>query len=125
MPALALYAAILFTLACLFYSIGIWAEFIAKRLKPWHAFAFFLGVLTDSTATALMARHVGAVLLNAHTVVGMIGLGLMVFHLLWAVIVLWRGSAQALARFHRFSLFVWAIWMVAYLSGVYVGISNA
>ena len=124
MPVLAIYAAILFTLACLFYSVGIWAEFFAKRLKPWHAVAFFLGVIADTIATALMFEHVGALLVNLHTFTGIIGLALMIIHFLWAIIVLRAGKEKALITFHRFSLFVWAIWMAAYLSGVYVGMQR-
>ena len=129
MPELALYGAIFFTLALAFYSIGIWAEFFAKRLKPWHAVAFFLGVVTDTIGTGFMVEHVGGVLFNAHTVVGVIGLALMILHFLWAVAVLLRahrapGSPaveHALRTFHRYSVAVWVIWMGAYLSGAWLG----
>ncbi len=43
MPAFALYGAIFFTFALAFYSIGIWAEFFAKRLKSQHSFVFVDG----------------------------------------------------------------------------------
>ena len=60
MPAFALVGAIFFTLAFAFYSIGIWAEFFAKRLKPWHAGAFLSGVISDTICTGFMVEHVGA-----------------------------------------------------------------
>ncbi|MBL1422211.1 MAG: TIGR03987 family protein [Alphaproteobacteria bacterium] len=124
MPTLALYAAILFTLAFLFYTIGIWAEYFSKRLKKWHAIAFFLGVIADTVATGVITKYVGGFVYNAHSIIGMIGLILMIVHLIWAVIVLRSKNEIALSNFHKFSIFVWAIWMMAYLSGVYMGIQN-
>lgn len=124
MPSLAIYAAILFTVACAFYSIGVWSEHLAKRLKPWHAAAFFLGVVADTAATALIYEHVGGLLLNLHTIVGFLGLFLMIIHFVWAGMVLRKGKEVALANFHKFSTTVWGIWMIAYLSGVFVGMQR-
>ncbi len=119
--SLAIYAAMLFTIACVFYSVGVWAEHIAKRLKIWHVKAFFLGVVTDSAGTILMMLNSKGVLINAHTIIGAIGLLLMIFHFLWAVIVIKNNDERLITQFHKFSLFVWAIWMVAYISGAYEG----
>lgn len=41
-------AAIIITLALIFYSIGVWAERIAGRLKPWHLLFFWMGLLCDT-----------------------------------------------------------------------------
>ena len=38
---------VLITLALVFYSTGIWAERIARRLKPWHLIAFWTGFVFD------------------------------------------------------------------------------
>jgi len=129
MPSAVLYGAVLFTLAFMFYSVGIWAEFFAKRLKPWHLGAFFLGVICDSVATWFMTRLVGGLLLNLHGVIGMLGLGLMIGHFLWAAAVLaWdarshhsAAAQRAITHFHRYSVAVWLVWMLAYLSGIYMG----
>lgn len=48
---------------------------------------------------------------------GVIALALMAVHLLWAVVVLARGVEAEKHRFHRFSVVVWAIWLVPYLTG--------
>jgi uncharacterized repeat protein (TIGR03987 family) len=124
MPTLVFYATILFTLAFLFYTIGIWAERLSKRLKPWHAITFFLGVLADTLATILMMEYKKGFLLNSHTVIGALGLFLMIFHFIWAVLVLRKADERALTNFHKFSVFVWGIWMIAYLSGVYFGMQK-
>jgi len=131
MPTFAFYGAIFFTLAFAFYSIGIWAEFFAKRLKPWHAVAFLFGVITDTIGTGFMVEHVGGILINTHSIIGILGLLLMIVHFTWAVIVLLRTEVtrhgataeKALVTFHKYSIAVWVIWMAAYLSGVYLGIT--
>ncbi len=119
--SLAIYASILFTFAAIFYSVGVWAEHIAKRLKKWHIFAFLFGVITDSAGTILMMLNTKGVLINAHTIVGSIGLVLMIFHLFWAMLVLKNKQERMITQFHKFSIFVWSIWMVAYISGAYMG----
>ena len=129
MSDLVMYGAVLFTLAFIFYSVGIWAEFFVKRLKPWHLVSFFFGVVCDSVATWFMTRYVGGLLLNLHGLVGMLGLGLMIGHFLWAAAVLaWIRRApdspaaeRAVTSFHRYSVAVWSVWMLAYLSGIYLG----
>lgn len=122
MSDLVMYGAILFTVAFVFYSLGIWAEFFTKRLKSWHAVAFFIGVVADTWGTWFMVEYVGGFLFNAHSVIGVIGLALMILHFIWAVVVLRLANEKAITTFHRFSVFVWAVWMVAYLSGVYIGV---
>ena len=48
---------------------------------------------------------------------GVIALALMAVQLLWAVVVLVRGREAEKQRFHRFSVVVWAIWLIPYLTG--------
>ena len=45
---------ILITLALVFYSLGVWAERIARLLKPWHVITFWTGFTFDVSGTALM-----------------------------------------------------------------------
>lgn len=124
MSSLLVTASVLFTVALVFYSVGVWAERISKRLKPWHAIAFFLGVVADSAATAYMSQYAGGFVYNAHSFIGAFALLLMIFHLVWAILVLRSANEKALTTFHKFSVFVWLIWMVAYLSGVWMGIQR-
>ena len=46
-----------------------------------------------------------------------LALALMVIHLAWAVVVLIRNRDTEKQRFHRFSLMVWAIWLIPYITG--------
>ncbi len=42
---------------------------------------------------------------------------LMAIHLIWAIIVLVRGRENEKRAFHRFSIVVWAIWLIPYVAG--------
>lgn len=116
------WGAIFFTLALLFYSVGIWHDFWHKELKKWHLIMFGLGVVTDSLATLLMYLHVGFVIFTAHSLSGFAGLFLMIFHFIWAIIALRNHHEARQKTFHRFSLLVWAFWMISYISGLYLGV---
>lgn len=119
-------SAVLITLALVFYSIGVWAERIARYLKPWHVVAFWIGFAFDVSGT--WAMHLIAQgpfdLLETHTLTGQLALWLMFAHALWATWVIRRGSEAARAGFHRFSLLVWLFWLVPYFGGMYLGMSR-
>jgi hypothetical protein len=51
MPIQVLLSIILITLALIFYSIGVWSERIAGRLKSWHLAFFWAGFVCDTTGT--------------------------------------------------------------------------
>lgn len=119
-------AIILITLALFFYTIGVWAERAQKVLKPWHAAFFGLGLAADASGTYLMSliaegnRQAGveqSILNQIMAVSGVIALVLMAVHLAWAVIVLVRDRENEKHSFHRFSVVVWAIWLVPYITG--------
>ena len=130
MTPLILTGAILFTAALVFYSIGIWSDYLKKELKPWHLWMFGLGVLTDSLGTLMMYLHVGHLIFTAHSISGFLGLFLMMFHFVWAFWVLsimnqgGERAAAVQATFHKFSLFVWFFWLISYFSGLYLGIAG-
>lgn len=119
-------AIVIITLALVFYSIGIWAERIQRTLKWWHAAFFALGLAADITGTLLMTsiandRRAAGVeagpLDGLMAITGTLAIGLMAVHLVWAVVVLIRNRTEEKAVFHRFSLAVWAIWLVPYALG--------
>jgi len=109
-------AVIVINLALLFYSIGVWSERIQGRLKWWHLAFFGLGLFCDTWGTGLMFEMAGGMTFDIHGLTGLLAIVLMLIHALWALIVLLRKDEQALRSFHRFSVFVWVIWLVPYLS---------
>lgn len=120
-------AIILITAALAFYSVGVWAEHRQRVLKWWHAGFFGLGLICDGTGTYLMtqlaasgaarAGGIGAGLNTIMAITGSAALLLMLVHLAWAAIVLLRDRDAEKKHFHKFSLLVWAIWLVPYLAG--------
>lgn len=118
-------AIIAITLALLLYTAGVWGEKIQKVLKPWHVVIFWLGFLCDTTGTTIMGRIAGAAFsLNFHAVTGALAILLMLFHAVWATVVLVKKNEKMMHTFHKFSLAVWIIWLIPYLSGMIVGMGR-
>jgi uncharacterized repeat protein (TIGR03987 family) len=53
-------------------------------------------------------------------VTGVLAILLMVIHAVWATVVLVLKDERAITTFHRFSVVVWAIWLVPYFTGFFV-----
>jgi uncharacterized repeat protein (TIGR03987 family) len=122
MDTLSLFATILITLALVFYTIGVWAERLARYLKPWHVVAFWTGLAFDISGTVAMELMVpGMDWTSPHTITGQIALWLMLGHATWATVTVRRGTAEARTGFHRYSLLVWLFWLVPYIGGMLLG----
>lgn len=114
-------AVIIINLALVFYSIGVWSERIAGRLKSWHLAFFWLGLVFDTWGTGLMVEFAGGLTFDVHGITGVAAIVLMLVHAVWATVVLVRKDEAMILRFHRFSVFVWVIWLVPYLSPMFLG----
>ena len=112
-------ASIIITAALVFYSIGVWAERIQGRLKPWHLAFFFLGLICDTWGTGMMLYFAGGLTFDIHGVTGVIAILLMGVHAIWALVVLLRKDEKAIQNFHKFSVAVWFIWLIPYLSPMF------
>jgi uncharacterized repeat protein (TIGR03987 family) len=115
-----LLSVILITLALVFYSIGVWSERFAGRLKGWHLAFFWSGLLCDTSGTGIMMEMSDAGLVSVHGLTGLIAIVLMLIHAVWASVVLARKDEKAIRNFHKFSVIVWLIWLVPYLNGFFV-----
>jgi len=123
-PGVVVTSTVLITLALVFYSIGVWAERLSRYLKGWHVVMFWLGLLFDASGTyAMDLIEPGVDWLSLHTLTGQLALWLMFGHAVWATWTVLRGSERSRADFHRFSLVVWAIWLVPYIGGMFLGMS--
>jgi uncharacterized repeat protein (TIGR03987 family) len=114
---------ILITLALVFYSIGVWSERIAGRLKGWHLIFFWGGLIFDTVGTGMMMEMAGGINPDIHSVTGVLAILLMVVHAVWATVVLVRKDEKAIVNFHKFSVLVWAIWLIPYLTGFFVSMA--
>jgi len=103
--------------ALILYSIGVWSEKFAGVLRPWHLIFFWVGFAADATGTTMMGKMAGIFQFNIHDITGIIAIVLMLVHALWATIVLWQKNEQAIRNFHKFSVFVWSVWLIPFFSG--------
>jgi uncharacterized repeat protein (TIGR03987 family) len=109
-------AVVVINLALVFYSIGVWSERFAGRLKPWHLAFFWLGIVCDTWGTGLMFEMVGGLTYDVHGLSGLMAIILMLIHAVWATTVLLRKDEASITNFHKFSVAVWLIWLIPYLS---------
>ncbi len=107
---------IIISLALVFYSIGVWSERFQGMLKTWHLAFFWLGLVCDTWGTGLMVDMAGGLTFDIHGVTGVIAIVLMLIHAIWATLVLIKRDENAINNFHKFSLIVWLIWLIPYLS---------
>ena len=120
-----IYAIMSITSALIFYTIGVWSEKKQGELKKWHLLVFYLGLVFDTLGTTLMSRIVNeGFQLNFHGVTGLLAIILMLLHALWATIVLIKNDEKTKVNFHKFSIIVWIIWLVPFISGAIFGISH-
>ena len=108
--------------ACLVYTVGVWSERISRRLKAWHVVVFWLGLTCDTIGTGAMMKMAGSLIqLNFHGLTGLTAILLMLFHAVWATRVIIRNDKTMILRFHKFSIIVWAIWLIPMISGMILG----
>jgi uncharacterized repeat protein (TIGR03987 family) len=112
---------LLISLALAFYSIGVWGERFQGRLKLWHLIFFWAGLFFDTTGTGMMFAAARTGSFNVHGLSGMLAISLMLIHALWASVVVATKREKAIVTFHHFSVLVWAIWLIPYFTGVYMG----
>jgi uncharacterized repeat protein (TIGR03987 family) len=126
MPPELLLPATIMSLAFVFYTTGVWSERLQRDLRAWHVALFWLGLACDGYATSLMERltAIGERAGVVHTVTGVAAFALMAAHAAWATWVLLRGSREGREGFHRYSIVVWAVWLVPYFGGMAAGIAR-
>lgn len=114
------------TLALVFYTIGTWAERFQKELRLWHIVFFVLGLCADTMGTMIMSKIAGGEGDGdfLHAVSGLLAIILMAVHAVWAIYTYWRGTLKAKRNFSKFSVFVWAFWLMPYILGIFLGTSH-
>jgi uncharacterized repeat protein (TIGR03987 family) len=120
MTGQAIFSTVAITLALVLYSIGVWSERLAGRLKGWHLIFFWAGLLFDTLGTGIMMEMAGGITFDIHGLTGVVAILLMLVHAVWATMVLWRKNEAAIVNFHRFSVIVWLLWLIPYFSGMFL-----
>jgi uncharacterized repeat protein (TIGR03987 family) len=104
--------------AVTFYTVGVWGEKRAGRLTPRFLSFFWLGFVFDTAGTTAMSLIAGSFSFNVHGITGALAIVLMLAHALWASAALARRDEKAMTGFHRYSIVVWAIWLVPFFTGM-------
>ena len=118
-------ATVFINLALLFYTIGVWSERIQGRLKVWHTVLFWFGLVCDTLGTGMMFDYVGGMSFDIHGLSGVLAIVLMFIHAVWATIVLVKKDEKMIVNFHKFSIFVWLIWLIPYFSPMLFSMAEA
>ncbi|MFL0269980.1 HsmA family protein [Candidatus Clostridium radicumherbarum] len=119
------YAASSITLALVFYTIGVWSEKRQGKLKLWHVIIFWCGLVCDTLGTTLMFKIAkDGFDLSFHGITGISAIILMLFHVLWATVVLLKNDEKMKLEFHKFSIMVWIIWLIPFISGAIFGMTH-
>ncbi len=63
-------------------------------------------------------------LTDFHTLTGQIALWLMLAHAIWATRVVRNKNEKLRIKFHRYSFFVWMVWLIPYFGGMIAGMSK-
>lgn len=117
-----IYAIITISLALVFYSIGVWSEKIQGELKKWNLVIFWIGLVFDTTGTTLMGLIADEKFkLSFHGITGLLAIALMLFHAVWATVIIVKADEKAKVNFHKFSIIVWFIWLIPFMSGLIYG----
>lgn len=119
-----IFAIVTITMALVFYTIGVFGERKAHLLTKKYLLMFWLGFICDTTGTLTMsviAKSSGTPAPVLHGITGFIAIVLMLFHALWASWVIYKNDEAKKQSFHKFSIFVWAVWLVPYVIGMVMG----
>jgi len=113
-----IYAITFISLALVFYTIGVWSEKLQGTLKKWHLVIFWIGLVFDTLGTTTMSMIANKGFeFNLHGLSGLLAILLMLFHAGWATYVMIKNNETMKLKFHKFSIIVWIIWLVPFLSG--------
>ncbi len=126
-----IFAIVTITLALVFYTIGIFGERRAKSLNKKHVIIFWLGLVCDTVGTLTMGQiaksgqgTMDLMSQNIHGITGFLAIVLMLFHAGWATWVLYKNDEKKKEAFHKFSITVWAIWLIPYIIGMFMGMKG-
>ncbi|SNB44984.1 HsmA family protein [Geobacter sp. DSM 9736] len=119
--------AILFmSLALLFYTYAVFSG-RKEGLHRKHLLVFGLGLLCDYLGTLQMNRYALAFgkAPQMHHVTGILSLGGMAFHFLLATFASLLRRAEPINRtFHKVSLTIYTLWVIAFASGAFYGMRH-
>ena len=120
------FSMVIISLALVFYSVGVWANFFSRRLQWWHWVMFVLGLICDGWGTLLMMELTGGKMaLDVHYISGTLAFLLMLVNVIRALVVLLKKDEKAIRSYHKFAMLVWFIWLIPWLSPMFFQLAPA
>lgn len=114
---------IAFTMALLCYTGGFLLERKVGMMEPWILAIFWLGLAFEICGAIPMFKRSGENI-TFHGVVGAIGLSLIILHNIVATFAVIKGWDVILKLFPKFSAFVYVIWVIAFITGMMMGMKG-
>jgi uncharacterized repeat protein (TIGR03987 family) len=112
-----IYAIIFITLA-LVYTLGVMKTKELLNHGIWdYSCCSYVIPLAHSLWIAYQTVRLSKSGFNLHGITGVIAIALMLIHAIWAAVVLVKKNDDMILKFHRFSIIVWIIWLVPFISG--------
>lgn len=105
-------------LAVTAYTTAVFMERKSGCLNRQHIMIFLLGLVFDTTGTTLMSIISDGFTFDIHGLTGAFALILMLAHVVWAIVVYRKGYEKLMRQFHKYSLVVWLIWLIPFISGI-------
>lgn len=85
---------------------------------------FWFGFTFDTLGTILMGVMAqNGFVLSIHGISGLLAIVLMYIHAVWATLTYIRNDMEKKKNFHKFSIFVWVVWLIPYISGAIMGMN--
>ena len=100
------------------YTIAVFTERKAGIIKKNHLYIFGIGLFFDTLGTTSMSLISDSFKFDIHGITGLAALLLMMLHVIFAIYVYLKGSDMAKKSFHKYSLLIWLIWLIPFITGM-------
>ena len=120
-------ALVMLVAALVFYSVGVWTEHVRGKVRFTDLLFMLIGLVCLAVATGFLHGLNYAVELanELHLLLGILTILIILFHTFWALWALTTiKKPDARAKFNRFSIFIWCIWLIPYFFNIYFTVSS-
>lgn len=105
------------------YTIAVFTEKKAGVIKKKHLYIFGIGLFFDTLGTTSMSLISDSFKFDIHGITGLAALILMMLHVILAVYVYNKGTEKQKTGFHRYSLMIWMIWLIPFVTGMVINMA--
>lgn len=121
MSSTLLWAIITVFIALFMYTVGVWGSKLAGGLRTWQLILFWVGLVFDGLSTYLMSSLSQGWKIDLHGLSGTAAFVLMLVNAVAGTVVLSRKNENAIRKFPTFSIIVWLVWLIPFISGLLAG----